>query len=134
TPIYSRGEPVPDSDRFVTRLYRLQHATPEEVLAILNKFKSKEADISVHGPGKLLIITDTANQVRRLIRIIEEIDVGGSGQRMWIEPGRIGSAPNHVKRENEQFEVGNANQPGSIDSGLSRMIADDASNSMIIVG
>ena len=134
TPIYSRGEPVPDSDRFVTRLYRLQHATPEEVLAILNKFKSKEADISVHGPGKLLIITDTANQVRRLIRIIEEIDVGGSGQRMWIEPVRNGSASDLVKRVNELFELGKANQPGSIASGLSRVIADDASNSMIIVG
>jgi len=92
TPVISRGEPVPDSDRFVTRLYRLEHVGTDEALALLGKFKSKDGDISVYTPGKLLIVTDTATQVRRLMRIVEEIDVGGSGQHMWIEPVRNGTA------------------------------------------
>lgn len=136
TPIYARGEPVPDSDRYITRLYRLENVNPDEVVAVLNKFKSKEADISVHAPGKLLIITDTATQVRRLLRIIEEIDVGGAGQHMWIEPVRNGSAGDMAKRINELFELGG--QPGQPPSarsgGLSRVIADEASNSLIVVG
>jgi len=82
---------VPDSDRFVTRLYRLEHVSSDEAMALLGKFKSKDGDLSVYGPGRLLIITDTATQVRRLIRIVEEIDVGGSGQHMWIE--RCTTAP-----------------------------------------
>lgn len=136
TPIYARGEPVPDSDRYITRLYRLENVNPDEVVAILNKFKSKEADISVHTPGKLLIITDTATQIRRLIRIIEEVDVGGAGQHMWIEGVRNGSAVEMAKRINELFELGG--QPGQAPSaragGLSRVLADDASNSLIVVG
>ncbi len=83
-----RGEPVPDADRYVTRLYRLQNVSPDEIVPVLSKFKSKEGDITPYAPGRLLVITDTATQVRRLIRIIEEVDVGGSGQRMWIEPVR----------------------------------------------
>ncbi|HET9953085.1 MAG TPA: type II secretion system secretin GspD [Polyangiaceae bacterium] len=139
TPLYSRGEPLPDADRYITRLYRLENVTPDDVVPILSKFKSKEADISAYNPGRLLIITDTASQVQRLIRLIEEIDVGGTGQHMWIEPVRNGQAQEMSKRLNELFELGGAPQPGQPAGGprahgLSRVIADEASNSLIVVG
>lgn len=136
TPIYERGEPVPDSDRYITRLYRLENVSADEAAALLSKFKSKEADISVHAPGKLLIITDTANQVRRLIRILEEVDVGGAGQHMWIERVHNGSSTEMAKRLNELFELSTApgQPPGARAGGLSRILADDASNSLIVVG
>ncbi|HXK18213.1 MAG TPA: secretin N-terminal domain-containing protein, partial [Polyangiaceae bacterium] len=68
----------------------------------------------------------------------EEVDVGGSGQRLWIEPVHNGSAPDLAKRVNELFELGTApGQPGSAAakaSGLSKVIADEQTNSLIIVG
>lgn len=137
TPIYSRGAPVPDTDRFVTRLYRLKHVSAEEVAGLLAKFKSKEGDISIHGPGQLLIITDTGTQVRRMIRIVEELDVGGSGQHMWIEPVNYGAAEELAQRINELFELsaGKPGQPGSPASGgLNKVIADEQTNSLIVVG
>jgi len=139
TPVIARGEPVPDSDRFVTRLYRLEHVGTEEAMALLGKFKSKDGDISVYTPGKLLIVTDTATQVRRLMRIVEEIDVGGSGQHMWIEPVRNGAAQELAKRVNELFELGAAPAPGAAPgmgkaNGLNKVIADEQTNSLIVVG
>ena len=150
TPVLARGEPVPDSDRFVTRLYRLEHVSSDEAMALLGKFKSKDGDISVYGPGKLLIITDTASQVRRLIRIVEEIDVGGSGQHMWIEPVHNGTAQELAKRVNELFDLGTGGgggggappaggAPGSPGgagraNGLNKVIADEQTNSLIVVG
>lgn len=141
TPVIARGEPVPDSDRFVTRLYRLEHVGTDEAMALLGKFKSKDGDISVYTPGRLLIITDTATQVRRLMRIVEEIDVGGSGQHMWIEPVRNGTAQELAKRVNELFELGTApaapGAPGgaaSKSNGLNKVIADEQTNSLIVVG
>jgi len=143
TPVVARGEPVPDADRYVTRLYRLENIGPDEVLPVLTKFKSKDGDITPYAPGRLLIITDTATQVRRLIRIIEEVDIGGSGQHMWIEPVRHGTAADMAKRLNELFEIG-APAPGAAPgtpgaaanraAGLSRVVADDTSNSLIVVG
>src|SRR5690606_7391039 len=65
TPIYSRGAPVPETDRFVTRLYRLRYVDADEVAQLLTKFKSKEGDVSVYAPGQLLIITDTGAQIQR---------------------------------------------------------------------
>jgi general secretion pathway protein D len=145
TPVIARGEPVPDSDRFVTRLYRLEHVSSDEAMALLGKFKSKDGDISVYAPGRLLIITDTATQVRRLIRIVEEVDVGGSGQHMWIEPVHNGTAQELAKRVNELFELGGAGgapaggapgTPGATakGGGLNKVIADEQTNSLIVVG
>lgn len=138
TPIVARGEPVADADRYVTRLYRLQAVSTDEAMALVTKFKSKDGDVSAYAPGRLLIITDTGTQVRRMIRLLEEVDVGGSGQRLWIEPVHNGSAPDLAKRVNELFELGAApGQPGSAAakaSGLSKVIADDQTNSLIIVG
>jgi general secretion pathway protein D len=145
TPVIARGEPVPDSDRFVTRLYRLEHVSSDEAMALLGKFKSKDGDISVYGPGRLLIITDTATQVRRLIRIVEEIDVGGSGQHMWIEPVHNGTAQELAKRVNELFDLGTNGAPpaggapgapggAGKANGLNKVIADDQTNSLIVVG
>jgi general secretion pathway protein D len=138
TPIVSRGEPVADADRYVTRLYRLQAVSTEEAMALVSKFKSKDGDVSSYAAGRLLIITDTGTQVRRMIRLLEEVDVGGAGQRLWIEPVKNGSAPDLAKRVNELFELGSApGQPagaGAKASGLSKVIADEQTNSLIIVG
>ena len=141
TPVIARGEPVPDSDRFVTRLYRLEHVGTDEAMALLGKFKSKDGDISVYQPGKLLIVTDTATQVRRLMRIVEEIDVGGSGQHMWIEPVHNGTAQELAKRVNELFDLGTPAAGGAAAgganakaNGLNKVIADEQTNSLIVVG
>jgi general secretion pathway protein D len=130
TPIVSRGEPVPDTDRIVTRLYRLKHADSEEIAKVLNKFKSKEGDITTYPASNLLIITDTGANTRRMIRLIEEVDVGGSASKMWIEPVHYGAAADLSKQLNEIYELGK----GGGDSGLEKVIAEEQTNSLIIVG
>jgi general secretion pathway protein D len=140
TPVYSRGAPVPQADRYVTRLYRLKYVGATEVMNILNKFKSKEADITAYDPGQLLIITDTGTNIRRLIRIAEELDVGGVGQQMWIEPVNNGSADDMAKRIADLFGLNAPAAPpgtpgaGANSSGLTRVLAEEQTNSLIIVG
>jgi general secretion pathway protein D len=133
TPVYDRGEPLPDTDRFVTRLYRLRSTSATEASNLLGKFKSKEGDISVYEPGSLLILTDRGSNIQRMVRILEEIDVGGAGSQMWIEPIHYGSAADMAKQFNDIFEL---NQPGGSKNaaGLMKVIADDKTNSLVIVG
>jgi general secretion pathway protein D len=68
-----------------------------------------------------------------MVRILEEIDVGGAGSQMWIEPIHYGSAADMAKQFNEIFEL---NQPGGGKGapGLMKVIADDKTNSLVIVG
>ncbi len=128
TPLYSRGAPVPNSDSYITRLYRTRYVGADEAAALLGKFKSKDGDISTYAAGNLLIITDTGTQIRRMVRILEEIDVGGAGQQMWIEPINHGNAADMAERVNDLFEVSDGA------GGLSKVIADEQTNSLIVVG
>lgn len=130
TPIIARGAPVAETDTYVTRLYRLKNISSDEAVKFLTKFKSKEGDLSAYGPGNLLIITDTGTQIARLIRILEEIDVGGAGQQMWIQPVN-GDATEMAKRVTELLGVGkDPAAPGA----LNKVMADAKTNSLIIVG
>jgi general secretion pathway protein D len=136
TPVYDRAEPVPDTDRFITRLYRLRATSATEAATLLGKFKSKEGDISVYEPGSLLILTDRGSNIQRMVRILEEIDVGGAGSQMWIEKINYGSAADMAKQFNDIFELNQQGKNGGGGGayGLTKVIADDKTNSLVIVG
>lgn len=130
SPLYSRATLVPNTDGYVTRLYRLENVSAGEVAKLLNRFKSKEGDITVHEAGGLLIITDTGKHVRRMIRLIEEVDVGSASARMWIEPVHYGDARDYAKQINDIFQL----ESNTTGAGLLRVLADEQTNALIIVG
>ncbi|MCC6648017.1 MAG: type II secretion system secretin GspD [Polyangiaceae bacterium] len=138
TPVYGAGQPVPAEERYVTRIYRLHHIGADEATGILNTFKSKEANVTPYAPGGLVIITDTGANIRRLLRIVEEIDVGTAGEQIFVEPVHYGTATEFVQRLNEIFDIkpaaaGAAKGPTTGDMRITKIIADDRSNSLIIV-
>jgi general secretion pathway protein D len=144
TPVYRMGENVPTEDRFVTRLHRLSHVGADEVANVLGHFKSKDADITIHGPGNLLIITDTGANIRRMMQIVEEIDVGGAGDQIWIEPVHYGAASDLAQRITDLFDLKGGAQPApgapakpaggsNSDIHVSKVVADDRTNALIIV-
>jgi len=85
-PIYGPGSAGPNTDQMITRLIQLDHVPAEEILPVLDKFKGKAADISFYAPTNTLIITDSGTNIRRLLRLIEEIDVPVGKARVWIRP------------------------------------------------
>jgi general secretion pathway protein D len=156
TPMYSSAQGAPPEDRYVTRIHRLSHVGADELATVLGKFKTKEGDITVYAPGNLLIITDTGTNIRRMMQLVEEIDVGEAGDQIWIEPIHYAQASDIEKRINELFDVkagaagapagGGAPNPrggapgpathvsvGGGDLHISKIVADDRSNSLIIV-
>ena len=144
TPLYNTGQPVPAEDRYVTRLYRLSHVSAEEVTTLLTKFKSKDADISVYAPGNLLILTDTAANIRRMLELVEEIDVGGAGDQLWVEPIHYTTATEMAQRVNDIFDVKAAAAPApgkppgvgaaGGDMRITKIIPEDRTNTLVIVG
>jgi general secretion pathway protein D len=138
TPIYGASQAVPAEDRYMTRIYRLQHTPADEVAVLLAKFKTKDGDISFYVPGNLLMLTDTGTNIRRLLRLVEEIDVGTAGDQIWVEPVHYGGASDMVQRLNDIFDIkpaagGPAKGATSSDSRITKILADDRSNSLIIV-
>ena len=143
TPLYGAGESAPNEDRFVTRIQRLQHASADDMAALLGHFKSKDGDIVAYAPGNLLILTDTGANIRRMMGLVLEVDVGRSSEKIWIEPIHYASAADVASRLNDVFEVkgdraqagqggGKAGVPSDVH--LSKILDDSRSNSVILVG
>ena len=151
TPIYGATQGSPSEDRFVTRMHRLGHISADDAANVLGKFKSKEADITVYGPGNMIIVTDSGTNIRRMMQILEEIDVGSSGDQIFIEPIHYASASDVEKRINELFDIkggggapstpkaGGGSSTGAAPSSIggdlhvAKIVADDRSNSIVIV-
>ncbi len=149
TPIYGSAQGAPAEDRFVTRMHRLGHISADDAANVLGKFKSKEADITVYGPGNMIVLTDTGTNIRRMMQILEEIDVGSSGDQIFIEPIHYASASDVEKRINELFDVksgggapapagkqgggGSSVAPSVGDLHVAKIVSDDRSNSLVIV-
>jgi general secretion pathway protein D len=139
-PVYVAGQAATGEDRFITRIHRVRNASAEDVGNVLNKFKSKDGDITVYAPSNLLIITDTGTNIQRMMRILEDVDVGGVGDQIWIEPIHYGIASDVSARLNEVFDLkggapakGEKGAPPSTDVHVSKIIADDRSNSIVII-
>lgn len=146
TPMYGSTQGAPGEDRYVTRLHRLRHMGADEAMNLLSKFKSKDADVQAYAPGNLLIITDTGTNIRRMLSLLEEIDVGSSGDQIFIEPIHYAGASDIANRVNELFDIKaqgasspnpKGGAPVAAPSGgelhVAKIVADERSNSLVIV-
>jgi len=154
TPVYGSAQGATTEDRYITRIHRLAHISADEASNLLGKFKSPSADITVHAPGNLLIITDSGSNIRRMMHILEEIDVGGAGEQVFIEPIHYAAAGDIAQRVNELFDVkaggssaptpspqGGKGAPGAASGGapgggadrIAKIVADERTNSLVIV-
>jgi general secretion pathway protein D len=157
-PVYRDGEPMTAEPRMVTRIHRLANVSAEEMANLLNRFKSRDGDVTPYAPTNTIIITDFANNVQRLLLIVRELDVAGTGERIWVEPVHYADAQELATKIQEIFEATGiaGNQPGpggrprvQVEENkppsdtaaggerqvtrLTKVIADPRTNSLIIV-
>ncbi len=71
-PVYGPSGRAPSNDRFVTQLIRPASGNTADIVQVLNNLKSKQGSVDV--AGELIILTDTGSSVRRLMKIIREVD------------------------------------------------------------
>jgi general secretion pathway protein D len=144
TEIYGTASPVPNEDRYLTRLYRLSHIDATEASNVLSKFKSKEGDITVYPASNLLIITETGSNIQRMLRIIEEIDIGSAGEQIYVEALNYTSAAEMATKLNDLLDLkkggssgGGGGKGGAAGGGGggggARIVADEKGNALIIV-
>ncbi len=62
-------------DRFITRLIPLQYIDAEAITNTLKPLVSKDASMVAYAPTNTIILTDSSSNIRRLLSILESIDV-----------------------------------------------------------
>jgi len=98
---------APDEDRYVTQIQRLRNLRAEDIAKdFLSKFQTRDGSIVPYGPGNLLIMTDTGSNIRRMMRLLEEIDVpSGAEDKLYFEPIHYVPAADVEKKLTEIFDL-----------------------------
>jgi general secretion pathway protein D len=71
-------------DKYSTHLITIQHANPEELANVLKLLGSPNARVDSYLPTNTLIMTDTADGLRRMFQFIEQADIPGADSSMEI--------------------------------------------------
>jgi general secretion pathway protein D len=138
TPVVLANEGATSEERYVTRVLRLHHVSAEDVAAnVLSKFATRDAGVVPYAPGNLLILTDTGENIRRMQHILEDVDVAQPGDKVWLVPLFYVSAADMEKKLADVFDLksaGKTNAPGIGGDKLTRLVALDRPNALIVVG
>ncbi|HET6337106.1 MAG TPA: secretin N-terminal domain-containing protein [Polyangiales bacterium] len=68
-------KPTATHDAYVTTMRRLQFVSAEDALDLLARYKSDSGGLSVYAPTNMLILTDTAANLQRMERLLDQLDV-----------------------------------------------------------
>ena len=123
------------NDKIVTQLIHLNYADPNEVKQLCAPLVSKSSVVLAYAPTNMLIITDVYSNIKRLIQIIDAIDVTGIGQSISVIPIEYADAEEMVKIIDSVFNApAAAGQPprrgGQKDVTL---VSDQRTNIIIVV-
>lgn len=121
-----------DDDRIVTQLIPLKYASPDDIKRLLTPLVSKSSVILSYTPSNMLIITDVSSNLKRLTKLIDAVDVTGTGQKVTVLPVEYADATKIVKILGTVFKPTRAKSKGATATSISFM-ADERTNSIIML-
>ena len=130
-----RAEADATDDRIVTQLIPLQYADPEEIKKLLTPLISKNSVLLSYAPTNMLVLTDVYSNVRRLMEIIDVIDVTDIGQQVTVLPVVHADALKMVEMLETVFETRKrpVRGPGAPDESVVKMVADERTNTIVLL-
>jgi general secretion pathway protein D len=156
--IYDDPKRPPNDDQMVTAILRVQNGDAKEIHNVVAQLKNKNGFTIVYAPTSSIIVADVAANVRRLSRIVKLLDVStASRERVWTIKVEHATARELADELNQVFAERSgqaspsplrpaapppAGQPAATvigetidvkDLKVSRLIADDRTNQLIVV-
>jgi general secretion pathway protein D len=148
-PLYGDTSEVPTTESYVTRMVRVENSDANEVAQVLGRLKGEQGDVIV-APGGVLIITDLATNITRMMRILHEIDQPGTSEKIWIVGLKSTGASEMAQKLGDIFQVAQIGKkagtpppapgaakgkPGDLTAEMmiSKIIPDERSNQLIII-
>ena len=115
------------SDEIVTQVLDVKNVSAAQLVPILRPMVPQYGSLVAYPAGNILVITDHASNVNRMIRIIRRIDQVGN-QDPEIVPLSNASAAEIVRVVNSLYQ-GNAAEGSTV-----KVVADERSNTVLISG
>lgn len=104
-PLYlERGVEAPPTEQMVTKLFKLRHVEADQMRNVLNQFTSRDSDFQIFPPDSL-IISDLGLNMRRLEKLVEQLDQPGGSEEIHIVPVRYAGAQELAQKLTEIFQA-----------------------------
>jgi general secretion pathway protein D len=129
-----REEAITPEDKVVTQLIPLAYANPDELKKLFAPLISKSSLIASYPPTRMLIVTDVLSNIKRLLKIVEAIDVVGIGEEISVIPLEHATASLLSKSLVSIFQKATQRaKKGAPVGPVVRIMADERTNSLIIL-
>ncbi|MEJ2222792.1 MAG: type II secretion system secretin GspD [Desulfobacterales bacterium] len=127
-----REEAADPEDKVVTQLIPLKYASPVEIKRLFTPMISKSSVILAYEPTNMMIITDVYSNIRRLFKILKQIDVPGIGQEISVIPIGYADATKLVTLLNTVFKPTRKPVKGAPAKAVT-MVADERTNVIVLL-
>jgi general secretion pathway protein D len=125
-----REEPINPEDKVVTQLIPLKYANPEDIQRVLSGLISKNSLIVSYAPTGMLIITDVLSNIKRLLEIVDALDVEGTNEVISLVPLEHAGAESMAKSLTSIFKT-TATRTAKDTSASMVIVSDTRTNSII---
>jgi general secretion pathway protein D len=77
---------IPFTDNFVTQVIELENVTVSDISSVVKELMSKDASVISYAPANTLILTDAATNIRKIYRIINQLDIAAPKAKLNVVP------------------------------------------------
>jgi len=127
-----REESAAPEDKVVTQLIPLTYANPVEIKRLFTPMVSKSSVILAYPPTNILIVTDVYSNIKRLLKILKEIDITGIGQAISVIPLNFSDATKLVNLLNTVFKP-TVQKGKRVQQKIITMVADERTNTIVLL-
>ena len=117
------------SDEIVTQIVTLKNVSAAQLVPMLRPLIASYGHFAAYPPGNMLIISDRASNVSRIVRIIQRMDESGD-EPIEIIPLHNASAADVVRIVNSLNQGQGAEGAGA----AVKVVADERTNSILLTG
>ena len=117
-------------DESVTRVVQIEHVTAAQLVPILRPLVPPQGHLAAYPPSNVLIISDRAANINRLVKIIKRIDQPSSGEIEYIQLEHAAAAD--LVRVLNSLQQQSAKQNPKASRPM--LVADERTNSILIGG
>jgi general secretion pathway protein D len=119
------------SDQIVTQVIDVKNVSASQLVPILRPLIPNYGQLAAHAASNVLIVSDRANNVNRIINIVRRIDQVGD-REVEMAPLRNATAAEVVRVINSLYQQ--QQQAGGEGGIATKIVADERSNSVLIGG
>ncbi len=117
-------------DEMVTRVLQVKNATATQLIPILRPLVPQYGHLAAYAPTNVVIISDRASNIERLVNIIRHIDKA-STEDIEVITLKHASAAEVVRLMQNLEKAGDQSEKGSKGA---RMVADERTNAVLLTG